>query len=139
MTAGALRMIIRVLITIVLASSFLEESAWCVEPVDFAHEVLPSPSSTAQSAIPMGAILSNPSNERHLSRWHARTYGLLAANRLGESEFPASVNGMKQGSISIPHGQSLSLRYRVLLHTGDPNSARIQNAYESTLRNDFWV
>jgi hypothetical protein len=78
----------------------------------------------------MGALLSNPSNVRHPRRWHARTYGLLAANPFGESEFPASIKGMKQGSISIPQGQSLSLRYRVLLHTGDPNSARIQNAYE---------
>jgi hypothetical protein len=77
------------------------------------------------------AVLSHPANFRHPTRWHARTYGLLAANPFGEKEFPASTDGKKQGSKSIRQGETLSLRYRVLFHEGNPTDARISNAYRA--------
>jgi hypothetical protein len=33
------------------------------------------------------ALFNHPDNVRHPTRWHARTYGLLAANPFGEREF----------------------------------------------------
>lgn len=68
------------------------------------------------------AILSHPSNFRPTPRWHVRTYGLFAANPFGEKDFPP-VDGYKQGTITIPKGDTLTLRYRVLLHPGDEQQA----------------
>lgn len=70
------------------------------------------------------AILSHPSNFRPVPRWHVRTYGLFAVNPFGEKDFPP-VEGVKQGSITIPKGETLTLRYRVLLHPGDEKQADI--------------
>ncbi|MEX2171261.1 MAG: PmoA family protein [Pirellulales bacterium] len=74
------------------------------------------------------AILSHPSNFRPAPRWHVRTYGLFAANPFGEKDFPP-VEGYKQGSITIPKGDTLTLRYRVLLHSGDEKQADIAEHY----------
>jgi hypothetical protein len=76
------------------------------------------------------AMFSHPDNFRHPTRWHARTYGLLAANPFGEGEFPRDDSQPRQGAKSIAKGQKLPLRYRVLLHSGDPQQANLQKAYE---------
>lgn len=76
------------------------------------------------------AIFSHPSCYRHPTRWHARTYGLLAANPFGEGEFPTDDSQPKQGAKKLAQGEKLTLRYRVLLHTGDPEKAKLQSAYE---------
>jgi hypothetical protein len=74
------------------------------------------------------AILSHPSNFRPIPRWHVRTYGLFAANPFGEKDFPP-LEGYKQGSITIPKGDTLTLRYRVLLHSGDEKQADIADQF----------
>ena len=80
-----------------------------------------------RSASPCSAI---PSNYRHPTRWHARTYGLLAANPFGEGDFPKDDSQPKQGPKTLAKGEKLPLRYRVLLHSGDPQEANVQKAYE---------
>jgi len=75
------------------------------------------------------ALFNHPSNVRSPTRWHARTYGLLAANPFGDSEFPKDPTAPKQAAVSIPKGQELALRYRVLLHRGDPEAADVAGAY----------
>jgi len=76
------------------------------------------------------AILSHPDNFRHPTRWHIRTYGLLAANPFGEGEFPRDDASFgKQGPLTVTKGDSLTLRYRVLFHRGDPTDADIAAAY----------
>jgi Methane oxygenase PmoA len=77
------------------------------------------------------AMFNHPDNFRHPTRWHARTYGLLAANPFGEGEFPKDDGGPKQGPKTIKQGDKLTLRYRVLLHSGDPKEANIDKAYEA--------
>jgi hypothetical protein len=79
------------------------------------------------------ALFNHPDNVRHPTRWHARTYGLLAANPFGEREFPPSAEGEKQGAKVIHEGTTLSLRYRVLLHRGDPVKASVSRAYNAFL------
>ena len=74
------------------------------------------------------AIFSHPSNFRHPCRWHVRTYGLFAANPIGKRHFK-SVPGVEQGALTIPKGDSGSLRYRVLLHRGDEKEAKIAEAF----------
>ena len=73
------------------------------------------------------SILSHPANFRHPCRWHVRTYGLFAANPFGAHHFPDS--DVQQGAVTIPGGDSLTLRYRVLFHRGDAREANIEKVY----------
>jgi len=73
------------------------------------------------------AIFDNPANIKHPTYWHARDYGLFAVNPFGEHDF---YNDPKRdGSVSIPEGSSLTLRYRVYIHHGDAAEARVADAY----------
>jgi len=70
------------------------------------------------------AILDNPENPRHPVRWHARGYGLFAANLWGLSVF--TNDKTQDGSMTIQPGQSIRYRYRIVVHPGDANTADIQ-------------
>ncbi len=74
------------------------------------------------------AILSHPTNFHPAPRWHVRTYGLFAANPFGEKDFP-KVDGYSQGVKLIPKGESLQLRYRVVLHRGDETEGEVGQRY----------
>jgi hypothetical protein len=67
------------------------------------------------------AILDHPENPRHPVRWHARGYGLFAANLWGLSVFTNDKS--QDGSMTIEPGKSLRYRYRVIVHAGDAKSA----------------
>lgn len=73
------------------------------------------------------AILDHPENLRHPTYWHARRYGLLAANPFGLREFLRDRH--QDGSYVIPADGSLTLRYRVLIHHGDFREADVAGAY----------
>lgn len=72
------------------------------------------------------AILNHPTSFRFPSHWHVRTYGLFAANPFGLNDF---TQGKEKGEYTLPAGESLTLRYRVLLHTGDEKSADVAGAF----------
>ena len=73
------------------------------------------------------AIFDNPANPKHPTYWHARDYGLFAVNPFGEHDF---YNDPKRdGSITIAKGDSLTFRYRVVIHHGDAAEAKIAEAY----------
>lgn len=69
------------------------------------------------------AILDNPENPRHPVRWHARGYGLFAANPFGLAVFTRDKS--QDGSMTLDAGQSLRFRYRVIVHPGDVKTADI--------------
>lgn len=69
------------------------------------------------------AIMNHPNSFRFPTYWHVRTYGLFAANPFGWHDFTGSAQ--QDGSYTIPKGQSIKLSYRVLLHRGDQQQARI--------------
>jgi hypothetical protein len=73
------------------------------------------------------AILNHPSSFRFPTRWHARPYGLLAANPFSLREF----TGGKEagGGKTLSPGQSITLRYRVLLHRGDEREGGVSEAF----------
>jgi hypothetical protein len=73
------------------------------------------------------AIMNHPSSFRYPSYWHVRTYGLFAANPFGLHNF---VSKDKDGSHTLQPGESMTLRYRVLLHKGDTQQANIAKAFE---------
>jgi hypothetical protein len=81
------------------------------------------------------AMFSDPKNFRHPTRWHARTYGLLAANPFGEREFARDKSQPPQGATTIAQGEKLPLHYRVYLHAGDPTQANIEAAYRAFAAN----
>jgi hypothetical protein len=74
------------------------------------------------------AIFDNPGNIKHPTYCHARANGQFAENPFGEHDF---YNDPKRdGSVTIPAGESLTLRYRVLIHHGDTSEAKIGDKYE---------
>lgn len=76
------------------------------------------------------AIFDHPGNLRYPTNWHARTYGLLTANRFGKGFFEAK-DGAKRGDgdYTIKAGESLTLRHRFFFHHGDPDSAGVQKQF----------
>jgi Family of unknown function (DUF6807) len=73
------------------------------------------------------AIFDHPQNFQHPTYWHARGYGLLAANPFGVKEF--THDRRQEGSYTIPANESLTFRYRVFIHHGDYQQARVAEAY----------
>jgi len=73
------------------------------------------------------AIFDNPANIKHPTYWHARDYGLFAVNPFGEHDFYHDPK--RDGSVTIAVGQSLTLRYRVVIHHGDAAEAGVTEAY----------
>jgi hypothetical protein len=69
------------------------------------------------------AILDHPANPHHPVRWHARAYGLFAANPFGLAVFTGDKS--RNGSIAVEPGQTLRFRYRVIVHPGDVKTADI--------------
>ena len=74
------------------------------------------------------AILDNPENPRHPVRWHARGYGLFAANPFGLAVFTGDQS--QDGSMTVEPGQSLRFRYRVIVHSGDAKTADIAGQWQ---------
>lgn len=71
------------------------------------------------------AVLNHPQSLRYPTRWHVRTYGLYAANPFGERSF----TGDGDGAYALEPGKSASLHYRVLLHRGDAETAKIAEEF----------
>jgi hypothetical protein len=69
------------------------------------------------------AILDHPDNPRHPVRWHARAYGLFAANPFGIAAFTNDKS--QDGSVTLEPGKTLRYRYRVIIHEGDVKDANI--------------
>lgn len=72
------------------------------------------------------AILDHPSNPGFPTRWHARGYGLFAANPLGEKAFP---EGKTAFNLTLEPGQSKTFRYRVLILSGAAKPEDVEREY----------
>ena len=72
------------------------------------------------------AVFDNPANLRHPSRWHVRDYGLMGANCFGLSHF---TDGAENGDFTLKNGESLTFAYRVYIHSGDAEQARVADRY----------
>jgi hypothetical protein len=73
------------------------------------------------------AVFEHPKSFRHPTTWHARAYGLLAANPFGLRDFTG--DPAKDGSWTIPEGSSIEFRYRVVIYDGELSQAQLANAY----------
>ena len=74
------------------------------------------------------AIMDHPKNPRHPTWWHARDYGLVAANPFGIHDFEGKPPGT--GELTVPAGESITFCYRLYFHEGDAQQARIAQQYE---------
>lgn len=72
------------------------------------------------------AVFDHPTSFRHPTYWHARDYGLVGANPFGLSDF---TDGRLNGDYTLPAGESITFRYRLLLHTGDVKKANVAEYY----------
>jgi len=61
-------------------------------------------------------ICDHPKNLSYPTYWHARGYGLFAANPFGVKDF---TKGKEELNYSIPSGKSLTLRYRIIVSSGN--------------------
>ena len=74
-------------------------------------------------------ILDNPKNVGYPTYWHARGYGLFAANPLGQKEFS---KGKETLNFKLKAGQSVEFKYRILISSGETLSdQQINNEFES--------
>jgi len=84
------------------------------------------------------AILDFPKNPRHPATWHAREYGLLAANIFGLHDFDKNVP-KGTGNFTIEPGKTVTFRYRVVLHTGDAKAARLDEKFRDFAAEVVWA
>jgi hypothetical protein len=78
------------------------------------------------------AIIDHPKNPGYPTYWHARDYGLFAANPLGQAIFS---NGKEHMNLTLKPGESVTFRYRIVISSGKEMSPELLN--KST--NDFKV
>jgi hypothetical protein len=90
-------------------------AAWC----DYSGPV-------GEETVGIG-VMDHPGNFRSPVHWHVRAYGLMTTNCFGNSAF-AGDDG-RRGEYTLKNGQSLTFRYRVLLHRGNATEGRVADAY----------
>jgi hypothetical protein len=64
------------------------------------------------------AVIDHPSNPNYPTYWHARDYGLFAANPLGAHMFDANAAPL---NFSLDTGKSATFRYRILFLSSAPS------------------
>lgn len=69
------------------------------------------------------AIIDHPENPNYPTFWHARGYGLFAANPLGEKIF---TNGKSEKNLTLKKGESVTFRYRIIIHNGEQTTSAAQ-------------
>lgn len=75
-------------------------------------------------------ICDHPKNPNYPTYWHARGYGLFAANPLGVKDFTEEKTSL---NFSLKSGQSITFRYRVIISS----DLHLTNDEINTLTNDF--
>lgn len=76
-------------------------------------------------------IIDHPGNTNYPTFWHARGYGLFAANPLGEKIF---TNGQSFKNLQLKKGEAVSFRYRIII---DEGKQTIPAAAINKLANEF--
>lgn len=66
------------------------------------------------------ALFAHPSNRWAPSPWFTRDYGFMS---------PTPLNWMEQG-VELAQGETLALRYRAVIHAGDPQASVVEGWYQ---------
>ncbi len=76
-------------------------------------------------------IIDHPDNVGYPTYWHARDYGLFAANTLGQKIFS---DGEKELNFSLSKGESTTFRYRLVVASQDLSDAEINKLADEYAR-----
>lgn len=74
------------------------------------------------------ALMDHVENPRHPTHWHVRNYGLMTANPIGLHDFTGDPE--QRWDLVIPEGESVTFRYRVMIHDGDAASGQVGDRYQ---------
>jgi len=77
------------------------------------------------------AILDHPSNHGHPTYWHARGYGLFAANPLGRQGYDPK---QPSTSLTLTAGQSITFRHRILIADGQLTREQLHKEHADYVR-----
>jgi hypothetical protein len=80
------------------------------------------------------AIFDHPENPRHPTWWHVRDYGLFAANPFGKHDFENLKDNKTAGNLTVAKGESITFKYRILMHAGDEKAAKVAEKYEEYVK-----
>ena len=72
-------------------------------------------------------IFDHPKNPTYPTYWHARGYGLFAANPFGAKEF---TKGATTLNYTLKPGQTVTLRFRILVHSGNLPKDQTETLYQ---------
>jgi len=72
------------------------------------------------------AIFDHPKNPRHPTTWHARDYGLVAANPFGKRYFKAG-----DGALTLKKGDTVTFAYRFFFHENSHEKIDIPTHYKT--------
>ena len=73
------------------------------------------------------AILDHPHNVGYPTYWHARGYGLFAANPLGQKIFS---EGKEELNFTLQPSESVTFKYRILILSGEMDMMKMKKQYE---------
>jgi hypothetical protein len=76
------------------------------------------------------AMLDHPKNPGYPTYWHARGYGLFAANTLGQKVFS---EGKESLNFTLEPGRSATFRYRVLILSGTATPEELEAQHKKFL------
>ena len=76
-------------------------------------------------------IFDHPKNSTYPTYWHARGYGLFAANPFGAKEF---TKGATTLNYTLQPGQSATFRFRILIHSGKLTKEQTEVLYQQFLK-----
>jgi hypothetical protein len=74
------------------------------------------------------AIFDHPSSQGHPTYWHARGYGLFAANPIGRHAFDPK---QPPNVLTLEPGKSATFRYRILVSDAKMTRDELQKAYDA--------
>lgn len=70
------------------------------------------------------AMFGHPDNPRHPTRWHARNYGLAAANPFGLHHFTGSPKG--EGALILSPDEHIKFRWRTAIYSGERTPEQLE-------------
>lgn len=71
------------------------------------------------------AILTHPTNRWNPSPWFTRNYGFFS---------PTPMQWLVGGQVTFKKGETLTMKYRVIIHNGDTKSAKIASLYDEWIQ-----
>ena len=78
------------------------------------------------------AIIDHPKNVNYPTFWHARGYGLFAANPLGEKVF---TNGKSEKNLKLKKGEAITFKYRIVINADQKSlSSEAINQFANTFK-----